>query len=382
MRTSTSALFIIFMLTASALASQENLLDLMDQSKEGRDILNSIYLQLHTAGPTPNLERGKIMEVLTTAKQNADKSSRRQKNKMKRTKKSCKTEKALLRNHTNANERHEFTVNRHLNANKHALTKNQQFIDRSKKELDSYVSLGNLLKANRQKWNEFIKGRIERMNLVIRLLRKARRHLINQHKAALGTEFVEVKPDFVSALSELRVEFTNMDDSFDGLRPIIANLIQSSATPAVVGKNVLRSRLIKLLKTIIKTIRKRRDLLEQFNEGADSLFEALLKSFDENKTRVTKLLERLAHEKDLLSKRQGALGDGLTRAHRITVLSQQALDIRAKQCRRVRVRNARLRVSLQKIRNIVAQIEEILQERFGKLKSFFIERRMRFDEKH
>jgi FtsZ-binding cell division protein ZapB len=367
------------MLTASALASQENLLDLMDQSKEGRDILNSIYLQLHTSGP--NLERGKIMEVLTTAKQNADKSARRQKNKMKRHKKSCKTERALLRNHTNANERHEFTVNRHLNANKHALNKNQQFIDRSRKELDSYVSLSNLLKANRAKWNEFIRGRIGRMNTVVRLLRKARRHLLNQHKAAMGTEFIEVQAPFVQALSELRTEFTNMEDNFDGLRPIIANLMQSSTTPAVVGKNVLRSRLIKLLKTIIKTIRKRRDLLEQFNEGADSLFEALLKSFEENKTRVTKLLERLAHEKNLLEKRQGALKDGLTRAHRITVLSQQAQGIRSKQCRRVKVRNARLRVSLQKIRNIVAQIEEILQERFGKLKSFFIERRMKFDTK-
>jgi hypothetical protein len=79
MRTSTSALFIIFMLTASALASQENLLELMDQSKEGRDILNAVYLQLHTAGP--NLERGKIMEVLTTCRQNAAKSENRQKNK-------------------------------------------------------------------------------------------------------------------------------------------------------------------------------------------------------------------------------------------------------------------------------------------------------------
>jgi len=376
----TSALFLIFMITASALASQENLLSMMDQSKEGRDILNAIYLQLHTAAG-PNLERGKIMEVLTTAKQNADKSSRRQGKKMKRSKKTCKTDKALLRNHTNANERHEFTINRHLNANQHALQKNQQFINRSKKELEAYVSLSNLLKANRQKWNEFIKGRMERMRNVVKLLRKARRQLINQHKAAMGTEFVEVGAEFITGFTELRAEFANIDDHFDGLRPIINNLIQTAATPVAVGKNVIRSRLIKLLKTIIKTIRKRRDLLEQFNEGADSLFEALLKSFDENKTRVTKLLERLAHEKNLLDKRHSSLKDSLTRAHRITVLAQQAQTVRGKQCRRVAVRNARLRVSLQKIRNIVAQIEEILQERFGKLKTFFMERQMKFQTK-
>jgi len=379
MRTSTSALFIMFMITASALASQENLLDLMDQSKEGRDILNSIYLELHTA--SPNLERGKIIEVLTTAKRNADKSQRRQKQKLVRHRKNCRAEKAILRNHTNENERHQFTINRHLAANGHALHKNAQFITRLKKELDSYVALSNLLKANRAAWNTFVKGRLDRMAKVVRLLRKARRHLINEHKAAMGTEFVEVKSDFITALSELRVEFTNTEDNFDGLRPIIANLLQSSATPQVVGKNVLRSRLIKLLKGIIKVIRKRRDLLEQHHEAADAIFEALLKSFDENITRVKKLLERLAHEKNLLEKRQGALRDSTKRAKRITHLSHAVEEIRHNQCHRVKVRNARLRVSIQKVRNIVAQIEEILQERFGKLKTFFMERKMKFEEK-
>jgi len=369
----------MFMITASALASQENLLDLMDQSKEGRDLLNSIYLELHTAAP--NLQRGKIMEVLTTAKQNAEKSQRRQKQKMKRHRVKCRAEIAVLKNHTNENERHEYTVSRHLNANRHAIKKNAHFIARSKKELEDYTSLSNSLKANRAKWNVFVKGRLNRMSLVVRLLRKARRHLINEHKAAMGSEFVEVKSEFITALSELRVEFTNTEDNFDGLRPIIANLLQSSAAPQVVGKNVLRSRLIRLLKGIIKVIRKRRDLLEQYNEAADAIFEALLKSFDENKTRVAKLLERLAHEKNLLDKRQGALKASRKRARRITVLAHAVESIRARQCHRVKVRAVRLRVSIQKIRNIVAQIEEILQERFGKLRSFFIQRKMKFEDK-
>jgi len=245
--------------------------------------------------------------------------------------------------------------------------------------LDAYVALSNLLKANRAQWGKFIKGRIGRIGKVIKILRKARRHLINQHKIAMGSEFVEVSADYLTSFNEIRGEFANVEDHFDGLRPIISNLIQSSATPAVVGKNVLRSRLIKLLRVIIKNLRKRRDVLEQYHEGAESLFEALLKSFDENRTRVTKLLERLAHEKNLLDKRQGALKNGLKRAHGITVLAAAAEAIRSRQCRRVRVRNARLRVSIQKIRNIVAQIEEILQERFGKLKSFFLERKMKFE---
>jgi DNA repair exonuclease SbcCD ATPase subunit len=281
----------------------------------------------------------------------------------------------------NANEKHEFTINRHLNANKHAINKNAQFIARSKAEHDAYGALTNLLKANRAAWNKFVGGKLNKMNTIIKLLRKARRHLINQHKVAMGTEFVEVKPEVISALSELRVEISNIDDSFGGLRPVINSLLETMRSPPRLGKNGIRVSLIRILKSIIKSIRKRRDTLEQQNEGAKSIFEALLKSFDENMTRVNKLLERLANEKNLLQKRQGALNDSYKRAHRISVLSAKALAIRSSQCHQVTVRNAKLHVSLQKIKSLVAQIEEILQERFGKLKTFFSQRKMKFDQK-
>jgi hypothetical protein len=350
----------------------------MDQSKEGRDILNAIYLQLHTTGP--NLQRGKIIELLTTCKQNANKSENQQKQRLRRARANCKSDLAHLKKSVNDNEKHAYTINRHLNANRHALTKNQQFIDRSTNEKHSYQGLSNLVKANRAQWNAFVNGRLQRQATVIRLLKRARRHLVNAHKAAMGTEFVEIKPEVITSLAELRVEFTNTEDHFDGLRPIIANLLQNMAAP-VLGKNVLRSRLIRILRTIVKAIAKRRDLLEQQNEGANSIFEALLKSFAENNTRVQKLLERLSHEKNLLGRRQSALNDSYKRAQGITALSQQAAHIRGRQCNRVKVRNARLHVAIQKIRNVVAQIEEILQERFGALKTFFVERKMKFEDK-
>jgi len=368
----TSALFLIFMITASALASQDDLLNLIDKTPEGKEIMNAIYLQLQTAGA--NLERGKIMEVLTTAKQNMDKSERGQTERNKRRRSECIKEKSSLRNATNANERHEFTVSRHLSANAHALRKNKQFIDRSKKEQLAYVELGNLLQANKAAWGGFIKKGMENMGRVIKLLRKARRQLINQHKVAMGTAFIEVGADFISSFTEMRAELGNIDDHLYGMRPIIESLIQTSATPSAVGKLILRSKIIKVLKSVIKAIRKRRDLLEQYDEGAKAIFDSLLKSFDENRTRISKLLERLAHEKGLLDKRQTDLTAAHKRAASITKLSGSVLSIRGRQCTGSKARDAKLRVRIQKVRNIVAQIEEILQERFGKLKTYFLER--------
>jgi len=131
----------------------------------------------------------------------------------------------------------------------------------------------------------------------------------------------------------------------------------------------------KSLKNLIKVLHRSRDRQERRNEGAQAIYEALLKNFAENKTRCNKLEQRLVSERNVLTKRQVALNDALKRARKITGLSKQAFAIRQKQCRSSKRRNARLFVKLQKMKNIVAQIEEILQERFGNLKSYFIERK-------
>ena len=110
----------------------------------------------------------------------------------------------------------------------------------------------------------------------------------------------------------------------------------------LVGKKVIRVRIIKLMKEIVKRIYHSRDPVEQHNESNNGLFEALIKNFVENKTRITKLLQRLAQEKSLLSTRMAYLTDSKNTANRITVLSESIDEIRNHQCMRIQVRKARL----------------------------------------
>jgi uncharacterized coiled-coil protein SlyX len=381
MRTCLNTLFFILLLTTSTLSThtqQENILELIDQSEEGRDILNAIYLELNLS--SPNLDRGKLFEILKTTKQNAAKGEAGVNARIARHKKSCGNDLHSLRHNINENEKSEFTITRHLNSNVHAIKKNQQYIDRSKEEFDQYEGLRNLLNVNKSKFEAFQKKSIENVNKIIALIHNARKLLKAAHKIAAGHAFIELKGEFVTGLSELRVDFANTFDNIDGLRPIISSLLQTMADPANVGKEVIRSRLMKLLKEIVKILNKRKDDLEARNEGADAVFEALLKNIAENKTRVQKLQERLGGERNSLNQRQGALSDSRTRAHNITSFSQMALQIRAQQCTSSKERNTRLIVSIQKSKNIVAQVDEILQERFGQLKGFFLERKMKLKD--
>jgi len=204
--------------------------------------------------------------------------------------------------------------------------------------------------------------------------------LVNAHKAATGNAFIELKGEDITALSEIRVEFASNSDELEGLRPIITSLLQTMNEVPQISKPDIRRRVIRILRNIIKVLHRVRERIEARTEGAEAIFQALIKNFEENKTRCTKLQQRLVNERKVLVRRQVALNDSRRRARRITKLSKQTFRIRHRQCAGGKVRNARLHVRTQKMKNIVAQIEEILQERFGNLKSYFIQRAPQFEE--
>jgi len=363
---------------------------LVDQSPEGRDILNNIFLQLESTGPT--LDRGGLFRLLKTTKQNTDKKAVQRKAVMKKQHRSCVNDLKILNKQRNENERHQYTVQRHVNSNKHAQSKNNQYLKRSKEEFNGYDALRNLVMNNRKNWVSFLETSRSNIRKIMGIGRSVIGLLRHAHAAAHAKKtpqkkpavpgkkaFIELKDEFFKSLSELRVEFANTNDTQDGLKPIISSLLETLAEPNHAGKAQVRGRVIKILKGIGKLLRGSLEFIDTLIEGSNAYFDALLRNLEENKTRVQKLQQRLVNESSSLEARRQALGDGLTRASNITVLSGNALRERRMQCRNIQLRHAHLKVSTQKVRNIVAQLEEILAERFGNLKSYFIERKMKLE---
>jgi hypothetical protein len=365
-----------FLLVIFAFSScHENVFELIDKSKEGQDILNAIFLQ---SASEKGLNAGAVNAVIASASTANKKSEEGQKARVARLRKGCARDRRVLKQHVHENRKNQYTVNRHLNSNVHATKKNQQYIDRANAEQNSYSSLKNLLVANRKQWNSFHRGAIQVLNTIIRLLRRALKELVKRHKIHSGSEFIELSGDYVTTLSEVRVDFANSGESFDGLKPIIGSLLQTMSDTAVAGKADIRKRIIRLLRTIIRILKRNRDRLETRNERAQALFESLLQNFKENIIRVSKLLQRLVQEKKHLVARERALKDSLRRARTITRLSKQVLTIRNEQCLSSKKRNARLFVRIQKIKHIVANLKVILHEK-GNVHSFFQSRQVKLD---
>jgi len=366
------------LLSAFVYADQDNILELVDKSPEGREILDAIYLELNTQGA--NLDRGKLFQVLKVCKQNAAKSQLRQKQRLARRGRQCRADLKTLRRHIHSNRRSQYTISRHLNSNAHATRKNQQYIDRALSEFHGYDELRNLIIANRGKFINFHRRTLGNLHRIVTNLRRGKRILVNAQRAASGQVFIELKGEDVTALSEIRVDFASNNDELDGLRPIITSLLQTMSEVPQISKADVRRRVIRILRNIIKVLHRVRERIETESESAHAIFEALIKNFEENKTRCQKLQQRLVNERKVLVRRQVALNDSRRRARRITKLSKNTFRIRHRQCVGGKRRNVRLHVRLQKMKNIVAQVEEILQERFGRLKSYFIQRAPQMEE--
>jgi hypothetical protein len=367
------------LLISGTIAAEQNILELIDRSKEGRDILNAIYLELNGSS---TLNRAKLYNIIKATRENASRTEKSQKVAMHHHEESCKKDIGVLHAHLDENQRNEFTVARHLNSNNHAIRKNAQYLARAKQEFNEYNTLHNILTNNKKEWDEFNSSQMKNCEKIINLMRRASKLLSAAHKKSHANAFIEMKGEYVTGLSEIRVELSSNNDNINGMRPIVNNLLQTMVEKSHMDKAAIREKVLRILHSIIRVMHERREELITKNDGAKAVFTALFKDIEENKVRVKKLQERLGAESKSLHKRQGALKDSRNRASNITKLSKMALDIRAEGCASVAARNAKILVSVEKSRNTAINVEEILQERFGELKGFFLQRDMKFTDEN
>jgi len=143
-----------------------------------------------------------------------------------------------------------------------------------------------------------------------------------------------------------------------------------------VSKPLVRRKLRSLLGKIAHQVRERINEIKAINERQNAIFTAIIESYRENLLRIKKLLDRLSHENTHLQKRSAAMKDSSKQAHQITVVSKNIFTTRKRQCIAYAERVSKISVGIQRTRSIVAQIAEILSERFGALKAYFVQRDM------
>jgi len=344
---------------------------MIEKEPEGKQLMDALFLQVQMKGA--NLQQGDIYKVLKFTRDRADKLESSIEKKKKKKKALCKSDLQDFSSKVLQNQKWEFTIGRHVENNERQATRLKTYIDRVTQEQEDYQALENIIQAAWGKWKDFQLKALAALKKVLQGLKKARNSLKSLEEQGALVQLSEGSQYF-TALNEVRVDFEGNSVNLEGFRPIITKLLELMANTEAINKPLVRRKLRDVLRKISRQLRERRNEIKAINERQNAIFSALIESYKENLLRIKKLLARLNKEAEHLQKRGTELKDSNTQARKITIVSKDIFTTRKRQCIAGAERVARLYVGIQKTRNIVAQIGEILAERFGALKTFFVER--------
>jgi Fe-S cluster biosynthesis and repair protein YggX len=346
---------------------------MIEKQPEGRELMNALFLQVHSKGV--NLQQGDVYRVLKFARNRSDRTEAQIQQRLKHNKAACEADLKDFAAKVHQNQKWEFTISRHVENNNRAASRLRNFIERTTQEKNDYEALENIIKASWTKWKDFQTTALANLKKVNQALRRARHNLRSLDEQGALVQLSE-NSQFFTNLNEIRVDFEGNFVNLEGFRPVIIKLFELMSNAAAVNKPLVRRKLISVLTKISRQVRERRNEIKAINERQNAIFGAIIESYRENLLRINKLLTRLNHENSHLSKRGVTLKDSNGQARAITNLSKNIFTTRKRQCISYAERVSKISVAIQRTRNIVAQIAEILSERFGALKSYFVQRDM------
>lgn len=347
---------------------------MIEKIPQSQGIMNAIHLQVKLRGA--DLERGHIVQILKTAQENANRLEAEEKKNLEQEHKNCEADLKNFQKSINENHKFEFTIGRHTAQNQRASAQLRTFIERTTAEKNDYEGLSSIIQDSWSKWQNLQKSTATELDKVKGLIEKARSELRKINTASTKGAFLELSENsqYFTNLNEIRVNFESTFVELQGFRPLITKLLQLMANTQAVNKEEVRTKLLALFKKIKGEIQNMSDEVEASKARQDAIFNALLEGYKENLTRIAKLLERLNKENTDLASDSVTLIASSKDSSAITSVAKDIFTTRKRECMNYIEAITKLAVEVERTRNIVAQLGEVLEERFGKLKTYFMQR--------
>jgi len=230
-----------------------------------------------------------------------------------------------------------------------------------------------MLRQNQKGWNNFWTVAKRNIQKVLGLLHKAVNHLRALKKHYKKAALIELPETYGTALSEISSEFEGTFDNLDGLRPVIANLLEIARSPVHLNKHQVRQHIRSLLRHIIERLNDKFNSFEEENEHQVGLFEALVKLFDDARSGGEKIVKAFETSLRRTGKKIAFLSIGVKGTQSLTKQAFHVGVLRAKQCRRHKNSHNRKNIRAERILGIVSQLQEVIMDRWSTLHGKFLQ---------
>lgn len=357
-----SSLFLILLIVPIALSTSE-IYNKLENTEEGKSIINTILIQTKLQGDTAD----SIRNVLNTSQQRNTNAFTKYERQAKKAQDSCARDTAELKKHVNENISKKFAVEKTVESTVQLKAQKTSFSADLQSEITAFGNYVEDVTAAKSAWKSFYDSMTGSLTFALNSLKKIRTLVnVSNPQLAVAAAFVEVK-NKESLSNEIRSELEFKFYDILGMKPILTNLLE------VAAKGISAAQFHKVQKTI--------DLIEMFlldrqnnliedNEYQIQISDNLVGSLNDSVSATKNEREMLAHVVSGLNNRLNLLNVALNNSNSLVASSKNVLAARENICAKFNSSHYRHTQRYHNVRLTVAELSNALGDEYKEFRSF------------
>ncbi len=149
------------------------------------------------------------------------------------------------------------------------------YIKRFRRETAIYKKFFDMNRENQRAWHRFWKKGRRIFKTLRGIIFRLRTHIHRLHRRHRRHAFIELPSDFKGALSEITSEFEKTTDGLDGLRPVVANLLEIVSSKRHLRKKKSRRFVRRLLRKLAMFLYNKSLMYAEEQEHQKNLFSSV-----------------------------------------------------------------------------------------------------------
>lgn len=364
-----SALFLVLLIAPIAY-SQTDILELIQKTDEGKEVFDSIYLDVTLSGDLNSSLVGSRLRTLSNA-------ARSQRTELSAAGKANKKECRNTLRHLNARY-HDFnervaSTGRILSGTRKLRARRATLLSRAEEERGHEVRFANMNAENRAGWRNFWKhvtGGAKAVNAIIARIATQVSFLHRKHRSSA---LIELPASYNNALNEISSDFEKINDKLGGFRPIVENLLEIVKSPKHLRLRNTRKSVRRLLAKLSEWFHDQTNVYSEENEHQEGLFDGVATLFQDAVSRSNGAIKHLVSLQKGSDHKIKWLEAHVRGSTHLSNMARELVDHKSNECRHINdlVHRGKLRYS--RIIAAAGQVQEVIVDRFGALRGFFVQ---------
>lgn len=373
-----SAIFLVLLIAPFAY-SQRDIIEMIEKSPEGKQVLDKVFLEVAVQGKGFNHNFVKnVVHAITSQTSAFSKGTLKF---LREERNICVAQLKQTRARFN-----DFTQRAVYSRNALAeLRKGQEvkssILRRTAYLYNMYKRFLDFSRDSQKQWSQFWTNGRQNYRKISSLVSQIRAHVRRLHRQHKHAALVQLPKDYEDAMVEISTQFEQSYDDLNGLRPVISNLLEIVRSPVHLKQKKFRVSARKILGWLAYNLHEWSNTFDEENEHQKGMFEGLVGLYTSRVNSQQKVIKLISAEAQANNKKISHVADQAKQAANIAQQSQQIVDLVIRECNGFKKEINAVLLTTGRILNYASQLEEVVLERWPSLKSYFLEKLEEIEER-